>query len=55
VVALGFWAWCLVDFTRTDPREIRTFEPWVWVVVLAIGSFAGGVMWVIGGRPRHAA
>lgn len=52
-LALLFWAWCIIDFARTDPLEVRTFEPRVWVVVLALGSFAGGVAWVIGGRPRQ--
>lgn len=52
LVALGFWVWCVVDFARTDPRDVRTFEPWVWVLLLVLGSFAGGVAWIIGGRPR---
>jgi hypothetical protein len=55
VLALVFWAWCVVDYTRTDPRQMRTLDPMVWLVLLVIGSVAGGVCWVIGGRPRHPA
>lgn len=57
VIALGllFWAWCVVDYTRTDPREIRTLDPMVWLVLLIMGSVAGGVCWVIGGRPHPRA
>lgn len=54
-LAVLFWAWCVVDYTRTDPRDMRTLEPRVWLVVLTIGSVAGAVCWVIGGRPRRHA
>src|SRR5206468_3025445 len=26
LAALGFWGFCLVDFTRTDESEMRTFS-----------------------------
>ena len=53
VAALVFWAYCLVDFTRTAEWEIRTVPRHVWVVLLVFGSVAGGIAWWMLGRPRQ--
>lgn len=55
VVAIGFWAWCLVDFTRTDERDIRTLPRPVWLVVLVLGNAAGALLWFFLGRPQPPA
>jgi hypothetical protein len=34
VPVLVFWGYCLLDFTQTDKREIRTFTKPVWLVIL---------------------
>jgi hypothetical protein len=49
--ALLFWVWCLVDFSRTDPEEVRLFTRPVWIAVLVLGSAAGGLLWLGWGRP----
>lgn len=52
VPALVFWGWCLVDFTQTDERDIRTFTRPAWLVILTLGSVVGGVLWCAVGRPQ---
>jgi hypothetical protein len=51
--ALMFWAACLYDFSRTDPREIRTFDRLTWVVLLVLGNVLGGLTWPSLGRPQR--
>ena len=53
LAGVGFWAWCLVDFTRTDEREMRTFPRQVWIVLLVLGSVIGSLMWFSLGRPQR--
>jgi len=31
---------------------VRTFSKQVWLVLLVLGSVAGGVLWLIYGRPQ---
>ncbi|MGZ4628682.1 PLDc N-terminal domain-containing protein [Oryzihumus sp.] len=51
-VAVAFWGYCLWDFTRTDGRDMRTFTPPVWVVVLVLGGTVGALLWFFAGRPQ---
>jgi uncharacterized membrane protein YsdA (DUF1294 family) len=53
VAALSFWICCLVDFTQADEREMRTFTKPVWLVILIFGSVAGGLAWLLLGRPER--
>jgi hypothetical protein len=52
VALLAFYAYCLVDFTRTPEWQIRTFDKRVWVVLLVFTNVFGGVMWLCVGRPN---
>ena len=36
--ALAFWAWCLWDFQRTPPSQMRTYTESQWWVILVLGS-----------------
>jgi hypothetical protein len=51
LAALGFWGYCVVDFTRTDEYEMRTFSKPVWVMLLLFMNIFGGLMWLYYGRP----
>jgi hypothetical protein len=53
VPALLFWAYCLLDFTQTDEREMRTFTKPFWLVILLFGSVVGGLLWISVGRPQR--
>lgn len=52
-VLLGFWAYCLVDFARTDERDLREFSRPVWLAILVFGSVVGGAFWLMAGRPHR--
>lgn len=52
VPCLGLWVYSLIDFSRTDERDMRTFPRDIWLVVLVLGSVAGGIAWLLGGRPQ---
>ena len=51
VPLLALWVWCLVDVSRADPRDVRTWskEQWLWIVALL--NVFGAVMWLVAGRP----
>jgi hypothetical protein len=51
LAAIGFWGYCLVDFTRTDELEMRLFSKPVWVVLLVFTSILGSLLWLFVGRP----
>ena len=51
LVALAFWGYCLVDFTRTDEYEIRMFSKPVWIMLLIFMNIFGGLMWMYYGTP----
>lgn len=53
LAALTFWAFALLDFASTPERQVRTFPRQVWLVILVLGSVAGGVAWWVAGRPAH--
>ena len=53
LAALAFWAYCLVDFSRTPERDVRTFSRPVWMALLIVGSVVGGVAWFTLGRPQR--
>ncbi len=53
LAAIGFWGFCLFDFTRTDELEMRTFTKPVWVVLLVFTSLLGSVLWIFAGRPQR--
>lgn len=40
VPCLGIWIYSIVDFSRTDERDMGTFSRDAWMVVLALGSVA---------------
>ncbi|MGZ4522017.1 MAG: PLDc N-terminal domain-containing protein [Mycobacteriaceae bacterium] len=50
---LMFWAACLYDFSRTDPRDFRAFNKPTWVVPLVLGNVFGGLLWLYLGRPQR--
>jgi len=53
LAAIGFWGYCLVDFTRTDELEMRLFSKPVWVILLVFTSLLGSLLWFFAGRPQR--
>lgn len=54
LLLLGFYIYCLVDFSRTDEFDIRTFDRTVWIFILVFTNIVGGLLWLTVGRaPRR--
>ena len=53
IPCVAIWGYSLVDFSQTDERDIRTFSGDTWLLLLVFGSVAGGVAWLVAGRPRR--
>jgi hypothetical protein len=53
IAVLGFWAYSLVDFSRTPEREIRMFTRDTWLLVITFGSVIGCIAWWTTGRPQQ--
>ncbi len=53
LAALGFWAYCLYDFSRTDERDIRGFTRPVWILLLVFTNVFGALLWLFYGRPQQ--
>ncbi len=51
--ALALWFYCLVDFSRTDESQMRTFSKPVWMMLLVFASLLGSLMWLYYGRPQR--
>ena len=53
LAAVGFWAYCLFDFTRADESRMRLFSKPVWVLLLVFTNLLGALMWFFAGRPQR--
>jgi hypothetical protein len=53
MMAVVLWGYCLWDFTRTAERDIRTFTRTGWIAILVLGNVAGGLAWLVLGRPKR--
>jgi hypothetical protein len=51
LAVLAFWGYCLLDFSRTDEREMRSFSRPTWLALLVFLNVFGGIMWLQLGRP----
>lgn len=52
LIVIGVWGYGLLDFSRTNENEMRTFQRPVWLLILLFGSVMGGHCLV---RRRQAA
>ncbi len=52
-IAIAFWIYCLVDFSRTDEVDMRLFNRVTWIVLLVLGNVLGGLLWIFLGRPER--
>jgi len=44
---------CLLDVILTEDFRVRNLPKWSWVVLIILVPIAGGIAWLIGGRPLN--
>lgn len=54
IPTLTFWAYSLIDFSRTPEHEMRTFPRDTWLVIITFGSVLGCIAWWRVGRPDRS-
>ncbi|HLS44463.1 MAG TPA: PLDc N-terminal domain-containing protein [Ornithinicoccus sp.] len=52
IAVLAFTVYCVVDVVQTDEDRVRGLPKLVWLVVALLVPLAGGISWLIAGRPR---
>lgn len=49
---LAFWLYCLFDVITTPEQDVRNLPKALWVLVVVLLAFLGGVLWLLLGRPQ---
>ncbi len=52
LLGLAVYIWFVVDVLRTSGASIRTLPKYVWLLIVVLIPLLGGVLWLLGGRPR---
>nr|WP_281497394.1 PLD nuclease N-terminal domain-containing protein [Ornithinimicrobium sp. F0845] len=52
VAVLAFTVYCVVDVVQTEEDRVRGLPKLVWLMVTLLVPAAGGISWLIAGRPR---
>lgn len=51
VALLAFTVYCVVDAIQTDEHRVRGLPKPMWVLMTLLFPVAGGLAWLIAGRP----
>lgn len=49
-----FFLYCLLDVVLSEPSLVRNLPKLVWVFIVLIVPLAGGIAWLVAGRPETA-
>ena len=52
VALLAFTVFCVVDAVQTDEHQVRGLPKPFWVIICLVFPVAGGIAWLVAGRPR---
>jgi hypothetical protein len=52
LLGLAVYIWFIVDVLRTSRASVRTLPKFVWLLIVILIPLLGGVLWLLGGRPR---
>jgi hypothetical protein len=53
VLLFAFWVFCMIDVIRTDSSLCRNLRKMWWILIVVFLSGAGGLVWLVAGRPRR--
>lgn len=51
IVQVALLVYCLIDCLQSDPDRVRNLSKGWWVVLIVVLPIAGGVAWLVAGRP----
>lgn len=51
LINLALMIYCLIDCIQTDTPRVRNLPKTLWVLLIVILPLAGGVAWLVAGRP----
>lgn len=52
IAVLAFTVYCVVDAVQTEEDKVRGLPKALWVIITLLVPVAGGLSWLIAGRPR---
>ena len=52
VALLAFTVYCVVDVVQTEEGRVRGLPKMIWLAVTLLVPLAGGISWLIAGRPH---
>ncbi|AEF42922.1 PLD nuclease N-terminal domain-containing protein [Hoyosella subflava] len=52
LIVTAVWIICLIDVITTDEHRVRNMPKIAWILLVVILPLAGGVAWVVAGRPN---
>lgn len=51
VALLAFTVYCVVDVVQTEEHRVRGLPKIAWVIIALLFPLAGGIAWLVAGRP----
>lgn len=54
LLEIGLLVFCLIDCLQTPREAVRSLSRRIWVIVIVLVPLAGGIAWLVLGRPRRA-
>lgn len=52
IALLAFTVYCVVDVVQTEEDRVRGLPKLIWLAVTLLVPLAGGLSWLIAGRPH---
>jgi len=54
IIWLGMLVYCLVDVAQADESRVRSLQKPIWILLVVLLPIAGGIAWLVAGRPAAA-
>jgi hypothetical protein len=54
IIWFGMLVYCLVDVAQTDVSRVRNLQKPIWIILIVLLPIAGGIAWLVAGRPAAA-
>jgi hypothetical protein len=54
VIEMALLVYCLIDCLQSDADGVRNLSKGWWVVLIVVVPVAGGIAWLVAGRPEQA-